>query len=341
MVDTCTEDPRTDARSASATSTSSFRRGYSIALVSTAIWSTTAVLIGYLTTRFHMPPLVLAFWRDLFAASAVFASLAILARPLLRLGRRNVLFFVLYGLVLAVFNALWTFSVTLNGAAVATVLIHSSPALTALVGWRLWDEPLDALKIGAILISIVGCAFVSGAYDPSAWRVNPLGIGIGLATGVGFAAYSLLGRAASRRGVNPWTSTLYSFAFGAVFLSLLQRPDTLFWLSNPPASGATGWQGAALGWATLIVLAVGPTIFGYGLYTVSLRFLPTATANVILTLEPALTALWAFMLLGERLTPAQLLGGGLNMVGVLVLRVGERAGRATGASQQASEPQSL
>ena len=41
------------------------RRGYVIALVGTAIWSSTAVFIGYLTTRFHMPPLVLAFWRDL------------------------------------------------------------------------------------------------------------------------------------------------------------------------------------------------------------------------------------------------------------------------------------
>lgn len=331
-------DPRPDARP---TSASSFRRGYLIALVATVIWSTTAVLIGYLTTRFRMPPLVLAFWRDFFVASAVFVSLAIAARPLLRLGRRNVLFFVLYGLVLAVFNALWTISVALNGAAVATVLIHSSPALTALVGWRVWDEPLGALKVGAILVSIVGCAFVSGAYDRSAWQLNPLGIGIGLATGVAFAAYSLLGKAASKRGVNPWTSMLYTFAFGAAFLSLLQRPDTLFWLSHSPAAGLTGWRTAALGWGTLIVLAVGPTIGGYGLYTVSLTFLPTATANLILTLEPALTALWAFIFLGERLTLPQLLGGGVIMVGVVALRIGERAGRVAGAPRRMSKPRSL
>ncbi|MBE9507845.1 MAG: hypothetical protein IMY86_07320, partial [Chloroflexi bacterium] len=36
-------------------------RGYLIALIGTAIWSSTGIFIGYLTTRFHMPPLVLAF----------------------------------------------------------------------------------------------------------------------------------------------------------------------------------------------------------------------------------------------------------------------------------------
>jgi hypothetical protein len=60
-------------------------------------WSSTGIFIGYLTTRFHMPPLVLAFWRDLIVAGVLFGVLALVARPLLHLGRRHVLFFVLYG----------------------------------------------------------------------------------------------------------------------------------------------------------------------------------------------------------------------------------------------------
>ena len=301
-------------------------RGYVIALVGTAIWSSTAVFIGYLTTRFHMPPLVLAFWRDLIVAGVLFGTLALVARPLLHLGRRNVPFFIFYGFVLAVFNALWTVSVTLNGAAVATVLIYISPVFTALAGWRWWGERLNALKIGAIVLSIAGCAFVSGAYDPTTWQVNPTGILVGVATGVAFAAYSLFGKASSRRGVDPWTATLYSFAFGTAFLLLVQRPDTLLWLSRPLATGPGGWHEAALGWGTLVVLAVGPTLCGYGLYTVSLTHLPAATANLITTLEPALTAVLAYVFLGERLTIPQFLGGGLILIGVVIVRFSERAG---------------
>jgi len=302
----------------------SSRRGYVIAFVGTAIWSTTAIFIGYLTNRFHMPPLALAFWRDLFVSGALCGVLALAARPLLRLERRDLVFFILYGLVLAVFNALWTTSITLNGAAVATVLVYSSPAFTALVGWRLWGERLDALKIGAVVLCIAGCVFVSGAYDRAAWQVNPLGIVVGLVPGLAFAAYSLLGRASSKRGVNPWTATLYTFAFAAAFLLLVQQPATLLWLSRPLAASAGGWRDALVGWGVLVLLAVGPTIGGYGLYTVSLTTLPAATANLIVTLEPAMTAVLAFIFLGERLAPLQLVGGGLILAGVILLRVGER-----------------
>jgi len=258
-------------------------------------------------------------------ASMLFGVIALVARPLLHLGRQHLLFFVLYGFVLSIFNALWTASVALNGAAVAVVLVYSSPALTALVGWRWWGERLDALKIGAVVLSIVGCAFASGAYDRAAWQVNPAGIVIGLVSGVAFAAYSLFGKASSGRGVNPWTATSYTFAFGATFLLLVQRPDTLLWLSRPLAAGPDGWHEAVLGWGTLILLAVGPTIGGYGLYTVSLTHLSATTANLIATLEPIMTATLAFCFLGERMAIPQLLGGGLTLTGVVLLRFSERA----------------
>jgi len=322
-------------------SQSSPTRGYLVAFVGTAIWSTTAIFIGYLTTRFHMPPLVLAFWRDLIVAGTLFVVFALVARPLLRLERRDALFFVLYGFILAVFNALWTASIGLNGAAVATVLVYSSPAFTALVGWRLWGERLDALKIGAVVLCIAGCALVSGAYERAAWQVNPLGIVVGLAPGLAFAAYSLLGKASSRRGVNPWTATLYTFTFAAGFLLLAQRPATLLWLSRPLAGGAGGWRDALLGWGALVLLAAGPTIGGYGLYTVSLTMLPAVTANLIVTLEPAMTAILAFLLLGERLTVLQLAGGLVILTGVVLLRLSERLSSAAVVPPPPPQPRSL
>ena len=319
-------------------------RGYIIALVGTAIWSASAVFISYLTTRFQMPPMPLAFWRDFLTTITLAGLLAVFARPLLQLGRRHLPFFLLYGFVLAVFNSLWTISVALNGAAVSTLLIYVSPAFTALIGWRWLGERITAAKIVAIVLSLIGCVFASGAHDPSAWEVNSVGIAVGVATGLVFAFYSLMGKKSSAKGVSPWTATLYAFAFGSAFLLLLQRPDTFFWLSRPISQGPAGWREAALGWGTIILLAIGPTLGGYGLYTVSLSYLPTSTANLILTLEPAMTAALAFVFLGEKLTSAQLLGGGLVLVGVFLLRVSEttRELRHPGAtpSESTSAPKS-
>lgn len=315
-------------------------RGYFIASVATAIWSTAAVFIGYLTTHFHMPPLVLAFWREVIVACTLGVALALVARPLLHLGRQHVPFLVLYGLALAVLNALWTASVALNGAAIGTALVYSSPAFTALAGWRWWNERLDAQKIGAIVLSIVGVVFASGAYDRAAWQINPAGIVVGVVAGGAFAAYSLLGKLSVRRGVNPWTATLYSFVFGATFLLFLQRPGTFLWRVQPVAAGPWEWGETLRGWGTLGLLAVGPTLVGYGLYTVSLTYLPASTANLILTLEPAMTAGLAFVFLGERFTLPQFLGGALILTGVMLLRISDRAANGARVPPSASRQQS-
>ncbi len=294
----------------------SLARGYLIAVIGTALWSTTAIFIGYLSTNYKMPPLVLAFWRDLFVAAGLWLGLGLLSPKLLALPnpKHNIVFFIVYGLVLAVFNALWTTSVTINGAAVATVLAYSSPAFTAVVGWRLFGERLDAAKITAVFLSLAGCALVSGAYSQQAWQVNPLGIGVGLLSGALFAAYSIFGKASARRGVEAWTAMAYTFSFGALFLLLLQRPATILWLgSSVPA------------WSVLILLSIGPTIGGYGLYTVSLMHLPASVASLITTLEPPMTAILAFALLNETLTGIQLFGGALILTGVLLLRISEKA----------------
>ncbi len=311
---------------------SNLTRGYAIAMVSAAILSTTAIFIRHLTQTYAMPPLVLALWRDGFVALTLLPCLALLRPRLLWAGRHHLRYLVLYGLVLAVFNALWTLSVALNGAAISTVLAYSSAGFTALLGWWLLKERLDWAKLVAVAFSLGGCGLVSGALDPAAWRANLVGILAGALSGLCYAVYSLMGRSAAQRGLNPWTTLFYTFGMAAFFLLLFNllpggalpgaaaRPADLFWLGN-----------ALAGWGILFALAAGPTVAGFGLYNVSLSYLPSSVANLILTLEPAFTAAIAYVLLGERLSWVQLGGSALILAGVVFLRLYE--GWAAGQSQ--------
>ena len=70
---------------------------------------------------------------------------------------------------------MWTFSVQFNGAAVATVLAYSSPAITAILSHLFFKEEINQVKLISIVLSLSGTALVSGAADPSAWKFNPLG----------------------------------------------------------------------------------------------------------------------------------------------------------------------
>ncbi len=316
-------------------SSSRLARGYTAALISALILSTTGVFIGYLTRAYGLPALVLAFWRDLFVMFSLLPLLGILRPRLLRVERGHLPFLLGYGLVLSLFNSLWTLSVVLNGAAVATVLVYCSSAFTALLGWRLLRERLGAGRWLAVAVCLGGCALVAGAYDPAVWRGNLLAIAAGILSGLLYAIYSLMGRAAAQRGLNPWSTLLYTFGFAAAFLLVYNllpfklpgaaaTPAELLWLGN-------AWAG----WGVLLLLAAGPTLAGFGLYNVSLGYLPSSLANLIVTLEPAFTAVLAYFFLGERLTAVQLAGSLLILGAVVLLRLHE--GRLAGQPAAGAE----
>lgn len=303
---------------------SDFKRGYAIAVVSAFILSTTAIFIRHLTQTYHLPALILAFWREVFVALTLLIALRIVKPELLHVSVSHLRYLILYGFLLAVFNSSWTLSVALNGAAISTVLVYSSSAFTALLGWWILRERLNWAKIIAIVFSLGGCVLVAGALDLAAWRANRVGIFTGIFSGLSYAIYTLMGRSASKRGLNAWTTLFYIFGIASVFLLVINllpwkivpgsatTPSDLFWLND-----------AWMGWLILFILAAGPTVLGYGLYTKSLDYLPSSTANLIVTMEPAITAAIAYILLGERMSGIQIAGSLIILTGVIILRIFE------------------
>jgi len=295
-------------------------RGFLIALTATVIWSTTGIFISYLSREYSLPSLVLAFWRDLFVSFGMTIGLLVFSRARFHLERRHWKFMILYGLTLAIFNSMWTFSVQYNGAAVATVMAFSSPAMTAILSRIIFKEQFSPIKIFSIVLSLAGIVFVSGAYDPSAWNLNPLGIVFGLLSGFMFAVYNLEGKHASDTHVDSWTALLYSFAGATFFLLFFNLGNDLFNAGKVPFADML-WLGNSIsGWGILFFLGVAPTLGGFGLYTLSIRYLSPTTSNLIATLEPAFTAIWAYFILNEVLTGMQLTGGLLVLAGIILLR---------------------
>lgn len=299
-------------------------RGYTIALASAAVLSTTAILIRYLTVTYRIPALLLAFWRDLFVVLTLLPILALFRRPLLRVDCRHLPYLLIYGLVLAVFNSFWTLSVSLNGAAVATLLAYCSAGFTALLGWWLLKESLGWGNLLAVALCLAGCALVSGAFASSSPSLSLTGILTGVLTGLGYATYTLMGRSSSQRGLNPWTSILYTFGIASLFLlafNLLSGGRIPGSVSSLQGFLFLGSQWA--GWGVLFLLAAGPTVVGFGLYNFSLTLLPSSVANLVATLEPVFTAVSAWFLLGERLGWIQVAGSLLILGGVAFLRLFE------------------
>ena len=298
---------------------SKLTKGYTIAIIGIVMWSTTGVFISYIVTTYNMPALTLAFWRNLFVCAALAPIFFLFRRSLLRLSRSQIKLYISYGLVLAIFNSIWVLSVQENGAAVATVLAYSSAGFTAIFAFWLFKEKLGLPKITAIILSLAGCILVSNAYNPDMWTLKPLGISTGLISGVVFAGYTLYGKEAARREINVWTSLLYSFAIGSLFLLLFNLFPIL-----PGAAGSLKalWPDMPIqGWLVLLFLSLGPTTLGFGLYNASMNYLPASITNLLATTEPVMTAVEAYLFLDERMTPTQIAGGVIILFAVLIVRL--------------------
>lgn len=304
-------------------------RGYAIAVFGVAIWSATATFIAYLTSRHNLPPFLLAAWRDAIAGITVWLVLRTIRPDLIKIPRDQIRFILGYGVLLSGFNALWTVSVVLNGAAVSTVLVYSSAAFTALIAWRMFGESMGLAKMAAVLLGMAGLVLVAGAHNPAAWQSNAIGVITGLISGLVFTAYSLTGKVSAQRGINSWTALTYTFMLASLLLAAYN-----FLL--PELAGVTLGSPSLLpdldarGWVALILLGLGPTIGGYGLYNYSLSYLPASVVNLLATMEPAFTAIQSYLLLGERFTLVQVIGSLLIIGGVVIIRLME--------SRRASQP---
>jgi drug/metabolite transporter, DME family len=293
-------------------------KGYLIAIIGITLWSTTGILISILITQYQMPALVLAFWRNLLVCVALIPALFLIRRQLLHINSTQIGFFAFYGFILAIFNSIWVLSVQANGAAVATVLAYSSAGFTAILAFWIFKEALGLPKIIAIILSLGGCLLVSEAYSSAMWNLNPMGVITGLLSGLFFAGYSLMGKEAAQRNINPWASMLFSFAFATLFMLLFNLLPFL-----PGSAGSVSALMSHMpvsGWLVLVILSFIPTVLGFGLYNTSMFYLPASTANLLATMEPVMTAIEAYFLLDEHLTMIQVFGSLLIISAVLIVR---------------------
>jgi len=180
------------------------------------------------------------------------------------------------------------------------------PAIVALAAWVVWREAVTGVRLAAIALTFAGTFLVSGLDVAGAVRLSPGGLLLGLGIPVTYAAWSLFGKKV-RQKYNPLTTLTYAFLFGGLVLLPFQ-----FFTAQPfpvPAP-ALLWFGALISLSTIAAFAA---------YTLALGRLPASVASILVMSEIAFVAVYAYVLLGERLAPAQIAGSLLVIGGVLLL----------------------
>jgi len=275
-------------------------------LLATAFWATSALFVKVIMAHQEVSALALAFWRDLSTFLVLVTALRLVRPRWLKVERRNLKWLAGLGASIGIFHIFWNLAVFLNGAAVATVQQAAMPAVVAIAAWLIWREPLTARKVLAIILTFAGTVLVCGVSVLGQANLTASGLLVGLFLPVFYAAWNLFVKKV-RGSYNPFTTLTYGFGFAALVLLPIQ-----FFTPQPRGLPAS----VLLTFAGLIGIS---TIGGFSIYTFALGRLQASIASILAMTEIPIVAVYAFLLLGERMTTDQIIGSVLVVAGVLML----------------------
>lgn len=164
----------------------------------------------------------------------------------------------------------------------------------------------------ATAISVPGLALLVGG-DPG--RVDPLGLAAALGAALSYATYIVASRhlvAAGWAGIGVLAAIFAVSGLALLPFLVLTDPGEL-------------WSRSGL--ATVLYLAVVPTVLAYLLFNAGLRGVSASTAATLGLTEPVVAAGLGVLVLGERLGPTGVLGAALVLVGLFVLVTRQRGGQ--------------
>jgi drug/metabolite transporter (DMT)-like permease len=131
----------------------------------------------------------------------------------------------------------------------------------------------------------------------------------------------------------------WSSAFGAIKVSLEYAPPILFAGMRTLLCGlvvalaALVWGGRAnlrRYWPIYLMLAVLNVVLFMGLQTFTILYMPSGSAAVVIYLQPILVGLASYLVLGEQLSVAKVVGLVLGFSGVVVVSAGSLSGSSLG-----------
>jgi len=181
---------------------------------------------------------------------------------------------------------------------VAAVIIATIPLFTPVASYFFFKERVSVMNVLGILVSIFG-VFLVIVKDNFSLKASPAGILLLLLAVVSAIAYSVAIKKFSRY-YNAYSLITYQNTFGILmFLPVFLIFDYEHFMQAQITTEALN---------ALLMLAIFASSMAFIFFTYGIQKLGITKANAISNMIPAFTAIFAFLVLGERLTLTNITG---------------------------------
>jgi drug/metabolite transporter (DMT)-like permease len=192
-------------------------------------------------------------------------------------------------------------------AGLVALLLYIYPALVTALSAIFLKEHLTRVKISALFLALSGTALtirISGGG-------SMLGILLGIAAAVDYAIYILLGSRIMRRSGPLSSTTVIITSTAGVYTGIVA------------VRGMT-YPTTSTGWIAIIAIALISTVLAFVTFFAGLKRIGPTSASTLSTFEPIVAVVLAAIVLGETISPVQVLGGALILAAVALLARSDR-----------------
>lgn len=236
----------------------------------------------------------------------------------LRIRRSEVRLFLAYGILgVAMTQYLYFVAIELLPVGIALLIEFTSPIMVALWFHFVLKHRTPRVVWLGLAIALLGLAMVAQVWQ--GFTLNALGVISAFGAGAALAVYFLVGDALVQRPEprDPVSTTMWAFGAAALFWAIVQPWWGFPWsaLSGdgyPLGEDSVGVPILGLA-AYMIILG---TVVPFSLIVGSLHHIRAANAAVVGMAEPLVAAFIAWVALGEVLTPMQVAGAVVVLIGV-------------------------
>ena len=289
--------------------------GYATYLVAATLFALNGTVSKYILLE-GVPWYRLSQLRVSAAFVILVAVVALTNRPAFRLRRSEVLRIAAYGILgVAVTQSLYFVAILRLPVGVSLLFEFTAPIMVALWFRFVLREPVRDRVFAALVLAMVGLAMVAQAWQ--GLSLDLIGVLAALAAAAALAFYYVEGEklVVDR---DPVSLTMWGFGAAALFWAVV-CPWWSFPFDELSFSQAFGDGGPVLpSWVYIGYMVVLGTVVPFALVLQSLRHLRATQASVVGMTEPVIASVIAWVFLGEILTPVQIVGGIVVLVGIVL-----------------------
>jgi len=225
--------------------------------------------------------------------------------------RRDLWTFVYLGFFGVVVNQMcFTMGLRYTSVGHAAVIVGMGPIYTLVLAVLLRLERATWHKVVGMAIAFAGVAVLASENGISPRSPSLLGDAITMTGSIGFATYAVLGKRVAGK-YDALTMAAFNHFAGAIIILPVALHQAR---AMGPISRwrAVPWQG----WTALLYMGLCSSALAYILYFWLLRYLEASQLAAFTYLLPVLAVILGIVLLGERGSVLQIVGGGLALGGV-------------------------